>query len=117
MFREDFGDRIQRAARRKHISQKELARRVFTTPSTISNYCVGRSQPPLETLANIARELGVSTDYLFGLTECGEPHSGETEYLSRVRGQLDDLSGEIKKISKKIEHIRNMLGTEGNNSD
>lgn len=117
MFNEDFGRRIQQAARRKKITQKELARRVYTTSSAMSGYCVGRSEPTLETVACIARELGVSADYLLGLSDRPEPCESEKECLNRVRGQVEDLAGEAKKMLIKIEQIQKMINQEGKVND
>lgn len=51
------------------LKQKALAKELGITDSVISNCLTGRSQMPVETLAKIATILGVSVDYLVGITD------------------------------------------------
>jgi len=51
------------------ISQKWLADEAGSTPATISRYTSGLNQPEINIVTKVARVLGVSLDYLFGLTD------------------------------------------------
>ena len=62
-----FGDRMIYVMQLRNITCKELAKRIFTAPSTITGYRIGRRSPNIAELASIARELNVSLDYLAGL--------------------------------------------------
>lgn len=53
----------------KNLSQKQLAQRVGVTSSIIALYELGERFPSLPTLIKLSRVLGVTTDYLLGLTE------------------------------------------------
>lgn len=52
----------------KALSQKQLAQRVGVTSSIIALYELGERFPSLPTLIKLSRVLGVTTDYLLGLT-------------------------------------------------
>ena len=64
----DLGNRLKTLRLRKGLSQKELARQVGVTKSTISAYEKGDRKPPYENLVLLARIFHVSTDYLLGAT-------------------------------------------------
>lgn len=87
----------------KKISGKELAEGANTTEATISRYVSGKRSPEiLEVLKNAAKFLGVSADYLLGLTnnpfEKGSPARGSKRiarpiYSGERRGQKNYLGG------------------------
>lgn len=65
----NFSQRLKDAMERKGISQKILAERAETTEATVSRYLSGARRPEsLEVVAKAAKALGVSADYLLGLT-------------------------------------------------
>lgn len=49
-----------------HETQKEVAKAVYVSPSAISQYEKGRSNPSRATLEALAKHFNVSTDYLLG---------------------------------------------------
>ena len=58
----------------KGWSQAELARRIGASPSAVGMYEQGRREPSLSLVVQLAREFGVSTDYLLtGETQQGDP--------------------------------------------
>lgn len=63
------GYRIEAALKLRNISQKELAEHLGQKPNVISYWCSGARTPNTTQLAEIARFLNVSADYLLGLTE------------------------------------------------
>lgn len=67
--REIFGRRLKKLRELKGLSQAELAKKMFVTHQVISRYEAGSYEPPLDTLAKLAEEFQVSTDYLLGLKE------------------------------------------------
>ena len=65
-----FASRLTYLLYRSDMSQSDLARKANIQPSTISYYiCNRRKTPHAETLRRIAVALGVSSDYLIGLTD------------------------------------------------
>lgn len=51
------------------ISQSELAKAINTTPTSVSYWINGKRQPLAESIYIIAQYLGVSSDYLLGLSD------------------------------------------------
>lgn len=81
-----LGARIAALRRGAKLSQAELARRVKVSPSAMGMYEQGRREPSGETLVAIARELGVTTDYL--LTGSGGVYS--PEFCRMLQNRLCD---------------------------
>ncbi|MBQ9148581.1 MAG: helix-turn-helix transcriptional regulator [Oscillospiraceae bacterium] len=76
-----IGPRIAALRREAGLSQAELAQRLKVSPSAMGMYEQGRREPGAETLVAIARELGVSTDFLL----TGDPRNAvETDALSAM---------------------------------
>lgn len=59
-----MGARIALLRRREGMTQTELARRIYVSPSTLGMYERSKRSPSAQTLAALSRELKVSTDYL-----------------------------------------------------
>lgn len=66
------GARICQARTRRGWNQSELARRLGKARQHLSQIEQGKQQPRAELLIEIATVLGVSIDYLFGLTDDDE---------------------------------------------
>jgi transcriptional regulator with XRE-family HTH domain len=65
----EFGSRLSEIMFRRDMTNKELARLMHVSESTISGYRTGRRSPSVNDLPVLAKLLGVSTDYLLGLTD------------------------------------------------
>ena len=74
-----LGARIAALRRAAGLNQAELARRLQVSPSPVGMYEQGRREPSGEILLAIARELGVTTDYLLS----GQPARGEEARVDR----------------------------------
>lgn len=74
-----FPERLRRLRREREWSQGPLANKVGIDIQRILKYERGISNPPLESLARIARSLEVSVDYLL------TGKSNKTEKLNDVR--------------------------------
>lgn len=75
-----LGQRIAALRRDADMSQSELARKLGVSPSAMGMYEQGRREPSIETVVAIAREFGVTTDYLL----TGVPGGEETEKLEQM---------------------------------
>jgi transcriptional regulator with XRE-family HTH domain len=64
-----IGQRIKECREAASLSQKGLAELVDVTPSAVNQYEKGEKVPSTETLLKLARNLGVTTDYLLGATQ------------------------------------------------
>jgi transcriptional regulator with XRE-family HTH domain len=65
MMDDELPRRLRAERERRHISVRELARRLEVTPSAISQIETGRARPSVATLFAIVTELDVSLDALF----------------------------------------------------
>ncbi len=63
-----LGKRVKNLLESKNITQKELAEKCQTTEATISRNLNGIHAPKAEIIEKIASVLGVTTDYLLGIT-------------------------------------------------
>ncbi len=70
-----IAERIRILRKDKDMSQKELAKSLGVSPSTIAMYEQGRRTPDSEMLKGISDFFEVSTDYLLGKTDIKEPRS------------------------------------------
>jgi transcriptional regulator with XRE-family HTH domain len=59
-----LGPRIAALRRRAGFSQAELADRLKISPSAVGMYEQGRREPSVDTLVEMSRIFGVSTDFL-----------------------------------------------------
>lgn len=69
--RVELGQRIRSARTQQGISMRALARAVGISQSALSQMETGKSQPSVQTLYRLVRELGVSFDELMGLERNG----------------------------------------------
>ena len=65
-----FGDLLSELRRDMKMTQDELAKILFVSPGTISNYENNIHFPDVPKLKQIAQYFGVTTDYLLGLSSC-----------------------------------------------
>lgn len=63
---EDFGERLRRLRTAEGLTQAELGRRIGRTVTAISKYESGAMKPTLEVAVELAFQLRVSLDELFG---------------------------------------------------
>lgn len=75
-----LGARIAALRRERKWSQAELAARLQVSPSAVGMYEQDRRQPSAEMLVKLARELGVTTDFLL----MGQIPAGGENALGRM---------------------------------
>src|ERR1039457_4989058 len=64
-----IGARIKEKRQQIKLSQKELAEKIEVTPSAINQYEKGDKIPSSEKIISLAKTLGISSDYLLGVSE------------------------------------------------
>ena len=104
-------DRLKEIRELRQLSQRELAARCELGEKQIWRYENAESDPGSEHVAKIARELGVSADYLLGLADDPGLHFRETELspmerklITAVRhGLIVEALETITTISKSID--------------
>ena len=70
-----FKERLLLARRRQDLSQEALAEKARLFKTDISKYERGQSMPTLPRLVRLSEALGISTDYLLGLSEKDQRHA------------------------------------------
>lgn len=103
---ESTGDRILRLREEKEMKQKELADLVGITEASLSRYENNKRIPNGEIISKIASALGVTTDYLLGLTD-NEGLSTEInipkEYTDKYKITSRDKKQYIESMKKANE--------------
>ncbi|MGF3141288.1 helix-turn-helix transcriptional regulator [Facklamia sp. P13064] len=61
-----FGNRLKELRDRYNMTQSELAKRLNTTQQSIGRWEVGKTEPSIEVIKEIATIFNVSVDYLLG---------------------------------------------------
>jgi len=99
-----FANRLKSLRNQRKLSQEELAKKINTTKSTISNYENRYSTPSNEVLRDLANILNTTTDYLLGRTDNPEP----------LNSRLPELSAKDEKdIAKDLKKIIDNISTDG----
>ena len=71
----DFGNRLKKIIDTRGVTQRWLAEKSGTTEASISRYTSSKQEPPfVKTLKDMAISLGVSADYLVGVTNVETPN-------------------------------------------
>jgi len=91
---EQIGDRIRKVRQAYRLTQQEMADQLHITRSCLANYELGKRQPPIELLNDIAKKFQISVDYLLCNTNSPLKEDFITEMLRSVRyiskdGKLD----------------------------
>jgi transcriptional regulator with XRE-family HTH domain len=93
-----IGDRIRSKREKNGLSQKALAEAVGISPPAINRFEKGIKVPSVDTLAKLAKSLGVSTDFLLG--------AGADDEIF-VDDEVKDAFKEFKRLSP--ENRNNIL--------
>jgi transcriptional regulator with XRE-family HTH domain len=64
-----FGERLLSIRKKKKVSQDELAKQIGVHAPVIGRYERNEVKPSIEVATNIANALGVSLDFLVGITD------------------------------------------------
>ena len=68
-----LGDRIKALRSVKGLTQEDLARQLCVNRATLANWDINRTAPDYDSLQELAKFFGVSTDYLLGLRDDPSP--------------------------------------------
>lgn len=64
-----FGERVKQVLKEQGITQKKMAEELCVQPSTLCEWLKDHNEPSMQSVVDIAKFLGVSTDFLLGLKE------------------------------------------------
>lgn len=104
-------DRIKELRLQMHLTQAQLADRAKIGYRTISDYERGVSTPDAESLNNLAKVFGCSTDYLLGNTKDklivadadGTITPIEYDLINKVKGFTTD---DLEKVFEYVDFIK-----------
>lgn len=84
----DIGRQLRNLLDQERISQKELAKALNISDSTLSDYVKNRRQPDAKTVIRIASYFHTTTDYIYGLTSVRDPitipYNAEERHLVNI---------------------------------
>ncbi len=91
-----FEEVIKQLRLSRGLSQVQLAKDLFVTKQTVSNWENGNIIPSVEVLVKIAKYFSVSTDYLLGLDDRRYIETtGLTEkQITHIQQIIEDIVGE-----------------------
>lgn len=107
-------DRLKERRQALGLSQQDLADRTYTSLRMIQRYEMADANPSADILARIAKELGVSADWILGLVDAPNSHNSMME-LSPVELRLlaaydrDDLEGMIEAVMQAHKENKTKL--------
>jgi transcriptional regulator with XRE-family HTH domain len=106
-YAEGFAKRLREAL--GELTQAELVtllreNGVKLAPARLSHYMQGRNYPDPQMVAELARTLGVSTDWLHGLTEQRLPVADLEEMIANASGEskIDRIMRELNKDERQM---------------
>ena len=85
---------------KQNLSISELARRVDMAKSAISRYFNFSREFPLNRADDFARVLGISTEYLLGISEDEIPN--KTKKQSPIVEEINKISSQLEKPRQKV---------------
>lgn len=96
-----FGDILKNLRAEKGLSQAQLAKRLGLSASIVAHYELGSRFPSLETLTDISRVMGVTTDFLLGLDDKRECWLDVSGLLPNEIKILEDLVESYRVLHEK----------------
>lgn len=104
--KEVFAERLKELLDDNDVPQARLAKAMETTPQAISSYVKGKTTPDYDMLCNIAEYLGVTTDYLLGVS-----HALSDEESAMLEGMKDsgDVDFDFLRAFRRTKAIRDNL--------
>ncbi len=125
----EIGHRLLSLLEEEGITQKELAKSLNLSPSTLNGYIKNRRQPDATTLIRLVSYFDTTTDYLYGMTSLKEapssPYSAEERHLISIYRSISDEKkalfietgkvfsnfGKNTSINKQVPDTKSKTGT------
>ncbi len=103
-------DRIIQLRKEMGVSQTRLADILGATPNQISKYENGHTNPPVETLSQLAEVFNTTTDYLLGRSDVPHPGAEPDAHPSLSPAEADMLrlmrTRDERARAKLVEAVR-----------
>lgn len=87
----NIGDKIYQLRKGKGYSQEELADLLGVTRQAVSKWELGTSTPELDSVVELAKLFGVTTDYLPTDAPQSQPTQEKPDWLDRLPGAIGSL--------------------------
>ena len=99
---EIFLDRVK--AIQAGESTRKFASRLGMTQQTVALYLSGKSKPSFDFVVNVSRHLGISADWLLGLSDCRAPgcDAVNAPQIAALEKKLHDLEVENAALQKAL---------------
>ena len=111
-----LGDKIKARIEEMGLSQKDAAQAIGISQQRLGNYAQDTRKPNVIILIKIARALGVSTDWLLGVSDCG-PVADIQPVVSRLL-ELDGMNAEkaqlLGEVSQEAVRLLSSLSGQAN---
>jgi transcriptional regulator with XRE-family HTH domain len=102
----ELGAQIRKIREELGLSQEQLAGRVGTAQSTISQLEQGERNPSYKTLRSLANALGVSVSYLLGEADVEELSDEEELLFREYRGLSDDARRQLREYARFLQQVK-----------
>lgn len=108
MKNETLGDRIQKERKAKGWTQTKLAKKLCTDQAEISRFEVGTRKPSVDIVAQLARVLNTTTDYLILGDKRNQINSTDdsSKSLNRI---INLLFGRDDKVLNEVFDVANAI--------
>lgn len=111
-----FGERLKQIRTARGLSQKIVADNAGITAAQVSRYEAGLQTPTEDAIRRIAQFLGVSADYLLGLTDDPSPKPGELpEMIKRELQRLESIEEKKRKVVELLQEAIKTLERDDDN--
>ena len=108
---EGFGARLVTRARELGLSNAEVARRAGLSERRFGNYATDTREPDLQTLAVLARVLGISADELLGVSAPTEDRRARDGIIARINAALGTLDeGDLEIFAVQVSAVSRHRG-------
>lgn len=95
----EFTERLIQARKDKNMTQKELAETLEISPTRLNYWEKGKAEPDVHYIFKLCDALGVSGDWLLGISDEKKPVADKGNELERLRDLV------IKKVMSLDENL------------
>lgn len=91
-----FGDRLKKLRKEHNLTQEDIANMFNVTKNAVYSWEVGKSQPSIEIIKQLAQYFGVTIDYLLNFTQDDVDNMERLKQALKQAGMwdynIDDMS-------------------------
>ncbi|AKL94981.1 putative phage repressor [Clostridium aceticum] len=94
---------LKKLRQEKDLTQRELAKLLSLSPSTVAMYETGQRKPDSDTLKVLADFFNVTIDYLLGRSDIKNPKIDNKINSDLTEKDEKDIAKELEKMMKQLE--------------